>query len=478
MRRIALRIILGIVLLISGSPEVMAEDMRAISVEVKEKKASLLEKVKLEAEIAQKEAAESRKRVLADKKSLVTAIEELKIQNKKLQEENGQARKHMEALVNREKELMVQLSEMDAVVRELVGSIRANARDLDALLSQSQQSALIQNRGNVLKSVVNQTKFPGMIDIRQMVDLLFDEIKRSGEVRIENSTIVNRAGEETPGRILVLGNFTAAYQIPDETGFLIYSDQSRRLFALSRLPSSRVRNNIGRYMSGKTEAVPIDISRGAAIRQLAHRLSLWEQIPKGGPIVWPILFICALAVLIILERLIYLFRMNVNAEKLMHRLHPLIAQQKWEDCEKICEKDKTKPVPKVLLAGLCFRNMNREEMENALQEAILGEVPRLERFLSTLGMLAAIAPLLGLLGTVTGMINTFHVITFYGTGDPRMMSGGISEALVTTMLGLSVAIPIMLCHTLLTRRIENIIGQMEEKSVAFVNSVFKMRNGQ
>ena len=87
-----------------------------------------------------------------------------------------------------------------------------------------------------------------------------------------------------------------------------------------------------------------------------------------------------------------------------------------------------------------------------------------------------IAPLLGLLGTVTGMINTFHVITFYGTGDPRMMSGGISEALVTTMLGLSVAIPIMLSHTLLTRRIETVIVQMEEKAIAFVNTVFKLRN--
>ena len=90
-------------------------------------------------------------------------------------------------------------------------------------------------------------------------------------------------------------------------------------------------------------------------------------------------------------------------------------------------------------------------------------------------MLAAIAPLLGLLGTVTGMINTFHVITSHGSGDPRMMSGGISEALVTTMLGLSVAIPIMLCHTLLSGRVENVIGQMEKKAVAFVNTVFKTR---
>jgi biopolymer transport protein ExbB len=96
--------------------------------------------------------------------------------------------------------------------------------------------------------------------------------------------------------------------------------------------------------------------------------------------------------------------------------------------------------------------------------------------LSTLGLLAAIAPLLGLLGTVTGMIDTFHVITQHGTGDPRMMSGGISEALVTTMLGLTVAIPIMLVHTMLSRTVENRIGQMEEKAVALVNIADRYRS--
>ncbi len=113
-----------------------------------------------------------------------------------------------------------------------------------------------------------------------------------------------------------------------------------------------------------------------------------------------------------------------------------------------------------------------------MQEAILAEIPRLERFLSTLAVLASIAPLLGLLGTVTGMINTFQVITFHGTSDPRLMSGGISEALVTTMLGLGVAIPIMLSHSLLSRRVETSIAQIEEKSIRFVNLVCQVRLGK
>jgi biopolymer transport protein ExbB len=173
---------------------------------------------------------------------------------------------------------------------------------------------------------------------------------------------------------------------------------------------------------------------------------------------------------------IFLLRKRLDTDGFIHRINTMVAGRQWDECSKICTDHEAKPVARVVAAGLeCFR-MGREEMENALQEAILKEVPAMERFLSTLGMLAAIAPLLGLLGTVTGMIDTFHVITLHGTGDPRMMSGGISEALVTTMLGLSVAIPIMLAHTLLNRAVDNHIGQMEEKAVALVNIVHKNRS--
>jgi biopolymer transport protein ExbB len=129
-------------------------------------------------------------------------------------------------------------------------------------------------------------------------------------------------------------------------------------------------------------------------------------------------------------------------------------------------EDKKGPVFRVLAAGLAARKATREVLDSVLEEAILKELPRLEKFLPTLQVLAAIAPLLGLLGTVTGMINTFQVITVYGAGDPRMMSGGISEALITTELGLAVAIPIILLHTWFARRVDVIIGDMEEKSVS------------
>jgi biopolymer transport protein ExbB len=218
--------------------------------------------------------------------------------------------------------------------------------------------------------------------------------------------------------------------------------------------------------------VYIDISRGGALKQITHQQTLKDQIEKGGVLVWPILALGVFAIVIGIERTMFLGRVHANTDKVMGRVNDLAAQGAWDDCQQIVGKKKV-PVYNVLRAGLNARKENRETLESVLQESILKELPRLERFLPMLNIMGAISPLLGLLGTVTGMISTFHVITLYGTGDPRMMSGGISTALVTTMLGLAVAIPIMLLYTFLCRRVAHVIGDMEEKAVALTNIVFR-----
>jgi len=474
-----LRFFLCLMILLCSDVSAFAEDMRETAMQAEKIRKEVLEKAVLEEEMAGKEADESLKKIFSDKKVLAKAILQIKAENSATKKDNDDLEKENKRLVKLEEELAEKFSGMDAMARELTGFARIAAKDLDALLRQSLQSNMIFGRAEKITPILNKSKFPGMNDIRAMIDIFFEEMKRSGEVRVEDGPMIDRAGEEITSKILTIGNFTAAYHLPDEmgneTGFLISSDKDSRLFALSRLPASSVAKKLKRYMEGKSDEAPIDISRGAALRLLTHRVSLKEQIQSGGPIVWPILGIGIAALLIIIERFIFLRKVNINADKMMNRVNELGAQQKWDDCINLCEKQKTRPVPKVLLAGINARTLSREDMENVLQETILREIPRLEKFLSTLGILAAIAPLLGLLGTVTGMINTFHVITFYGTGDPKMMSGGISEALTTTMLGLGVAIPIMLFHTFLSRNVENIISQMEEKGVALTNIVFKER---
>jgi len=469
-----LLLIVGLVVMATAAP-LWGQDMRVRQMEARQAREALMHKAAEEQRAAKAEAASARARMAKDRTALDKAIKALEAKNARLQSSVSELTTEVRSLEEEEAALTARLAQTDAVVRELVGQIRVAAKDTAALWRENLQSALGKQDLAFLQAIAEQARFPGMGDIRRMAAALAHYIQRTGEVALSRGPITDRAGLETEADILSLGCFTAAYRLEDEIGFLTYSEAGRKLFALSRLPQTGIRKQIAAYMDGRAEAVPIDISRGAGLRQLTHELSLWEQIPKGGPIVWPILAILAVGVLIVLERVVFLLRKNCKAEKLMRRVAALVDEQRWPECQEACLELGGKPVARVLAAGLECCHLPREEMENVLQEAILREVPPLERFLSTLGMLAAIAPLLGLLGTVTGMIDTFHVITRFGTGDPRMMSGGISEALVTTMLGLSVAIPIMLAHTLLNRAVDRRIGQMEEKALTLVNSVHKSR---
>jgi len=463
-----------LVLALSSLP-LQADDMRQMQIETRQAKEALIRKAEAEKAAADRAAAESRRRILADRTSLEKAISDLEAANKVLKKEMDTLSDQHEGLDIKETGLTEKLAQTDSMINELVGVIRVNAKDLDALISQNLQTALAKHAGSFLEPIALESRFPGMDDVRAMADAWLDQIDASGEVTLGKGSITDRGGREIDADILLIGPFTAAYRTGGETGFCNYAPAGGRLYALSRLPSGRLQKQITQYMAGQSDAVPVDISRGGALRQLTHELRLWEQVPKGGPIVWPILLILAVGLAIIAERILFLVRQRFDTGSLMHTIDTLGADGNWQACQQACDRHIHIPVARVLKAGVLCCDMLREEMENALQEGILKEIPSMERFLSTLGMLAAIAPLLGLLGTVTGMIDTFHVITLHGTGDPRLMSGGISEALVTTMLGLSVAIPLMLAQTLLNRTVDNRIGEMEEKAVALVNIVHKNR---
>jgi len=475
-------ILASAIVCLAPAPETMAADMRKSYADLEEKRRDMAAQAAKELAAAKAEALENAQAIKKDKAALVAAIATLKTKNSRLGTANEGLKKEIQVLTGKQAKLQSSLEESRMVNKELAGFVRTGAKDLSSLLVQSPQSAFDKDRNSFLTPMINQERFWSMDDIRRMSDILFDEILASGEVSLRQGTVVDRQGKDRTARILSIGNFTSLYVLNDdagqesETGFLLYSDQSSRFFALSKLPAKKLVDQIDTYLAGQSESVPVDISKGGALRRFTHELNLLDQVPKGGPLVWPILALLGLAVLLLLERLVFFLRHRVRIESFMAKLSPLLESENWQACRELMQADRKGFIPRVLLKALPAREQTRTDMENVLQEAILAEIPAIERFLSTLGMLAAIAPLMGLLGTVTGMINTFHVITYYGAGDPRMMSGGISEALVTTMLGLTVAIPIMLFHTLLSRHVETTISIMEEKSVAFVNMVFKARN--
>jgi biopolymer transport protein ExbB len=460
---------------LAASPAPAEQDMRQVQIEARQERQRLLQQAREEKRAAEQEAKQTRQRIMQDKESLEAAISELEAENQEYQDSIAAMRSELQDLKEQEKGLDQELAETQSMVQELQGSIQVSAKDVRDLVQNSLQVSLNQEQADALQGIAEEDAFPGMQQIQMMADILQQEIRLSGTVRLQEDSIVDRSGEETQAELLFIGNFTAAYRNSQETGFLSPASSGEQLFALSSLPSWRMQSSLGSYMDGESRAVPMDVTRGGALRQLTHDLSLREQISKGGPLVWPILFLLGLGLIIILERSIFLLRKRFDSEGFMHSVQNLLQQGSLEKCRQACDGQGNKPLPRVIKAGLSCCHMSRQEMENSLQEAILREIPPMERFLSTLGMLAAIAPLLGLLGTVTGMINTFQVITLHGTGDPRMMSGGISEALVTTMLGLAVAIPMLMAHTWLNRAVEKKIEEMEEKAVALVNMAHKGR---
>ena len=466
---------LGLLIMLLAASPLWAQEMRELQIQAHQAKEALIRQAAAEKTVADQAAAESRALIIKDRAALKKTIALLETGNRRLTGEVQGLTDESRLLDKTEEQLTQKLAQTNSMIKELVGMIRINAKDIDALISQNPQTALEGQPSSFLAAVAEDSRFPGMDDVRNIAAALQNQIRSSGEVARRQGLAVNRAGQEVETDILLLGPFTAAYRIDHEVGFLNYSTAGNKLYALSRLPSNRMQKQLAQYMDGQSEIAPIDISRGGALRQLTHELSLKEQIPKGGPIVWPILAILAVGVLIIIERIFFLARRHLDGNALFHKIEVLAAKNNWPACTQACAEYAQKPIARVLQAALPCRDMPREEIENSLQEAILKEIPPMERFLSTLGMLAAIAPLLGLLGTVTGMIDTFHVITLYGTGDPRLMSGGISEALVTTMLGLAVAIPLMMSQTLLNRTVEKRVGQMEEKAIALVNILHKNR---
>jgi len=370
-------------------------------------------------------------------------------------------------------ELSRKLAETSGDLKELAGHVRAGARELLAVVEQAPSTAQDPGRLPALRAYLNKSRFPGLADIQNLVEMFFAQMAASGQIARWQGPLVERSGKEVTADIVRLGSFTTLYRTPAELGFATLGKASGRLLAVGGEPSWLLARAINAYMDRATPAAPMDISGGAALRQLSRGESAWERLQAGGPLVWPILAVALAALILIIERLVFLQRVRANTDQMMSSVAEDVARGDFAAALEEVEKKPGRPTSNVLTAGLALRGQPAEVIDAGMSEAMLRELPRLERFLTTLKVLAAVAPLLGLLGTVTGMINTFQVITVFGAGDPRLMAGGISEALITTQLGLAVAIPILIASALLGRRVSRLAGDMEEKAVSLTAALIK-----
>ena len=187
---------------------------------------------------------------------------------------------------------------------------------------------------------------------------------------------------------------------------------------------------------------------------------MYQFVIKGGMLMYPILFCSILAVAIFLERLWSLRRSKVIPNSFIIEISDLIRLRKLDEAKTLCKLNDT-PIARILMVGLKNYGKRRELVKESIEEVGRMEAAQLERFLTTLGTIAGIAPLLGLLGTVTGMIKAFTVISHAGIGNPQMLAGGISEALITTAAGLTVAIPSFVFYKYLRSRVDKMVLRME-----------------
>jgi len=193
-----------------------------------------------------------------------------------------------------------------------------------------------------------------------------------------------------------------------------------------------------------------------------------EIFHKGGPLMYPILFCSVLALGIFFERLWTYLRIRRGTMALLREVESLIHKNRLEEAIVICQRSGT-PLSRIFLAALRSSGRPRDQIKTVVEEVGGREAAPLERYLGLLGTISTLSPLLGLLGTVLGMIQAFNVIATQGVGTPATLGGGISQALITTAAGLTVAIPTILLHKYLSSRADRLILEMEEYSLHIVD---------
>lgn len=339
-------------------------------------------------------------------------------------------------------------------LKEMFGVLQQVAGDTRGLFDNSIISAQFPDRSEFLTELASTLGSTSKLASMEQIERLWFELQRemteSGKVVKFPTTVFNADGEEVQEDVVRVG----AFNIVADGKYLQFVPETGHVFELPRQPQPRfvrTTKSIFEATSGHV-TFGIDPSRGSILGLLVQAPNLRERIAQGGLIGYLIIALGALALLIAAERLVVL---GIEGRKVRAQL-------------KSNTVNDNNSLGRVLKTAEKYRDTDLETLELKMGEAIIKEAPKLSRGMLFLKIIAVVAPLMGLLGTVTGMINTFQAITLFGTGDPKLMAGGISQALVTTVLGLTVAIPTVLLHTVVTGRSRRIIHVLERQSTGIV----------
>ena len=294
---------------------------------------------------------------------------------------------------------------------------------------------------------------------------------------VQTETIIDKQGSQITAKVLTVG--PTRYALSDtieKSGWLIPVDQAQGAWRLADTQPTVTRRGAWPAQATPGPALlTFDVTGDLATKAPSQAWTLGSYFKQGGPFVWPIIVIALIAAILIAERAYALLRLR-SPLALAERVLTAVRQHNISDAMALVQ-DRRIPMARILYAPLHHWQDGHEAREAAATSALIQEEQQLGRSLRILAALAGAAPLLGLLGTVSGMIATFAVIGDHGTGDPRLIGGGISQALITTQLGLIVAVPVLIMHAWLARMCERRLSMLEQAASALLAGEVDKANG-
>ncbi|NVJ54545.1 MAG: MotA/TolQ/ExbB proton channel family protein [Campylobacteraceae bacterium] len=408
----------------------------------------------------------SNKEIIDEKKRLKEFVEnknqqKILLENvkKELRQENAQTNRlkklieaNEEVLTQKEAELNIKIGDLG----EMFGSVRQTSADFLTNYQRSFTASQFPQKEEIFTKFSNSKKLPTIEELTSFWHTMLDEIIQSGKVSTYQANVILQNGERNIQDVTRVGVFSAF----SNGNFLKYSNDINSLIELSTQPSSGDISNAKEFeqSSNEIKQALVDPTRGTLFEMLGNNPTIMDRINQGGIVGYIIITLGVLGLLFAAYKIVFL---NI--------VHKKIKKQQ----KNLENYDDTNSLGKI--AGVFYKNVNNSisDLEIKIGEAILKETNHIKKGQSFVKLLAAVTPLLGLLGTVTGMIATFQAITLFGTGDPKLMAGGISTALITTVLGLVTAIPLLFAYTYISSKAEAIVSVLEEQSIGMLAKTLK-----
>jgi biopolymer transport protein ExbB len=343
-----------------------------------------------------------------------------------------------------------QLHERLGAMGELFGIVRQVSGDATGEFAASLTSAQLEDRVAFLEKLGQSKGLPEIEQLERLWFLLHQEMTELGKVTRFPATVVTSDGKEEEREVIRVGGFN----VVSDGIYLAWEPEVGKLTELSRQPPSRFVSTVGPFeeAEGSFASLAVDPSRGALLVALLELPSLRERIDQGGAVGYTCIALGVIGFLIAVWRMtvVSLTGRRVDAQRTSESV------------------DLGNPLGRILSVYESNRELDTETLELRLDEAVMKESGDLQKYLWLVKTVSVVAPLLGLLGTVTGMIRTFQAIVLFGSGDPKIMADGIAEALVTTVLGLLVAIPLTLLFALASSSAGRVTDILDQQSTGLI----------